>query len=98
MIRFLALQVVSQDQYIASRTGRKEHSDVYKRQAIRYALHRESKGTGYLCHWHISCVQWVLVGFVRLKLDITKSVIPFSWKSIVIFFNAQKKVMILIHL
>ena len=27
MIRFLALQVVSQDQYIASRTGRKEHSD-----------------------------------------------------------------------
>ena len=66
--------------------------------AIRYALHRESKGTGYLCHWHISCVQWVLVGSVRLKLDITKSVIPFSWKSIVIFFNAQRKVMILIHL
>ena len=27
MIRFLALQVVSQDQYIASLTGRKEHSD-----------------------------------------------------------------------
>ena len=25
--------------------------------AIRYALHRESKGTGCLCHWHISCVQ-----------------------------------------
>ena len=24
--------------------------------AIRYALRRESKGTGYLCHWHISCV------------------------------------------
>ena len=66
--------------------------------AIRYALHRESKGTGCLCHWHISCVQWVLVGSVRLKLDITKSVIPFSWKSIVIFFNAQRKVMILIHL
>lgn len=66
--------------------------------AIRYALHRESKGTGYLCHWHISCVQWVLVGSVRLKLDITKSVIPFSWKSIVIFFNAQRKAMILIHL
>ena len=41
--------------------------------AIRYALHRESKGTGYLCHWHISCVQWVLVGSVRLKPDITKS-------------------------
>lgn len=56
------------------------------------------KGTGYLCHWHISCVQWVLVGSVRLKLDITKSVIPFSWKSIVIFFNAQRKAMILIHL
>ena len=50
--------------------------------AIRYALHRESKGTGCLCHWHISCVQWVLVGSARLKLDITKSVIPFSWKSI----------------
>ena len=66
--------------------------------AIRYALHRESKGTGCLCHWHISCVQWVLVGSARLKLDITKSVIPFSWKSIVIFFNAQRKVMILIHL
>ena len=66
--------------------------------AIRYALHRESKGTGCLCHWHISCVQWVLVGSVRLKLDITKSVIPFSWKSIVIFFNAQRKAMILIHL
>ncbi|MFQ7579959.1 MAG: hypothetical protein ACLRM1_21275 [Bacteroides caccae] len=45
--------------------------------AIRYALHRESKGTGYLCHWHISCAV-VLVGSVRLKLDITKSVIPFS--------------------
>ena len=59
--------------------------------AIRYALHRESKGTGCLCHWHISCVQWVLVGSARLKLDITKSVIPFSWKSIVIFFNAQRK-------
>ena len=66
--------------------------------AIRYALHRESKGTGCLCHWHISCVQLVLVGSARLKLDITKSVIPFSWKSIVIFFNAQRKVMILIHL
>ena len=66
--------------------------------AIRYALHRESKGTGCLCHWHISCVQWVLVDSARLKLDITKSVIPFSWKSIVIFFNAQRKVMILIHL
>lgn len=59
--------------------------------AIRYALHRESKGTGYLCHWHISCVQWVLVGSVRLKLDITKSVIPFSWKSNRYLFQCAKE-------
>ena len=50
----------------------------------------DQKSIGCLCHWHISCVQWVLVGSVRLKLDITKSVIPFSWKSIVIFFQCAK--------
>lgn len=65
---------------------------------LLYLTPGEGRNTGYLCHWHISCVQWVLVGSVRLKLDITKSVIPFSWKSIVIFFNAQRKAMILIHL
>ena len=58
--------------------------------AIRYALHRESKGTGCLCHWHISCVQWVLVGSARLKLDITKSVIPFMEKYRYLFQCAKE--------
>ena len=38
MIRFLALQVVSQDQYIASRTGRKQTKDVKAKPKKFYTL------------------------------------------------------------
>ena len=66
--------------------------------AISCVLHRESKGTGCLCRWHISCVWQELVSSALLRPDITKSAALFSWKSIDIFSNVQKKAMILTHL
>ena len=66
--------------------------------AARYALHRESGGTGCWCHWHIIYVLQELVNSALSKPDITGSVILSSRNSIGICFNVQGKAMTLTHL
>ena len=65
---------------------------------IRYVLRRESEGTGCWCHLHILYAWQEQVNSALLKKAITESAVSSSWKSIVIFFNVQGQVMILIRL
>ena len=66
--------------------------------ATRYVLRRESKDIGYSCQLHILCEWQGLVNSVLSKKATTELEVLSRQKNISISSNAQKKVMILMHL
>ena len=66
--------------------------------ATRYVLRRESEDIGYSYQWHILCEWQGLVNSVLSKKVTTELEVLPRQKSFCISSNAQKKVMILMHL
>ena len=95
MSRRVDFETVLKDKFFYFKS---EEGDVAVTTATEFGLRRESEDIGYSCQWHILCARQGPVNSVLSKKATTELEVLSRQKNISISSNAQKKVMILMHL